>query len=343
MLGNEELPAASANATIPVSAFTVGESDQTVGLRDLLFFDLETTGLGGAGTVPFLAGCGSLTKSGFEVRQYLLPDYPDERAMLEDLALEMTPDKTLVTYNGAAFDLTLIRERFIINRTDREIETEQHIDLLHTTRRLFRRRLKDCSLVNIERELFGYYRQDDIPGYLIPSVYFDWLSQETVDGIRDVLEHNRFDILSLYFLLLRIVSVFAGDGANLSDADDVYSLSRLYGRRKRNDKVVAILGDIEDRFAVEAEPDILLYQAQALKRANRWNEALALWKRAARRRSREGFQANIELAKYYEHRGKDLPAALRHALRAERLCPDSRVQREYVLKRLRRLKRKANS
>jgi uncharacterized protein YprB with RNaseH-like and TPR domain len=338
--GDMQFESAESFRSIPMSAFTAEESDVTARLGDLLFFDIETTGLGGAGIVPFLVGCGSFSKDGFSVRQYLLPDYPDERAMLEDLCLEFTENKTLVTYNGAAFDLNIIHERFILNRVDRELAVGNHIDLLHPTRRLFRRRLRDCSLTNIERELLGFHRCDDIPGYLVPSVYFDWLTEESLDNMHDVLEHNRLDILTLYFLLRWIEGVFVQEGDNLSETDDIYSLSRIFGRRRQNDKVVTLLGTIREDLETTEAHDMLLYQAQALKRANRWDEAVTIWQRLAREENREAYFACIELAKYCEHRSADLSQAYMFARRAEQICPYRGSQRERLRHRLRRLQAK---
>ncbi|HUV31916.1 MAG TPA: ribonuclease H-like domain-containing protein [Acidobacteriota bacterium] len=335
--GSCTLEPRSYDAHVPYACFTAGLSDGVACLSDLLFFDIETTGLGGAGTVPFLVGFGSLSPGGFELRQYLLPDYSDERGMLEHLAGELTPDKTLVTYNGAAFDLNLLQDRLIINRVSREIEVQGHIDLLHATRRLFRRRLGDCTLANVERELFGFFRQGDIPGYLIPSVYFSWLSEERADDILNVLEHNRLDIFSLYFLLRHIVSVFASEGRELYDVDDVYSLSRVYGRRRQNDRVVNLLDGIQGTGGGAIEADILLYQAQALKRAGKPEAAARLWEQLCGEKSREGYRACIELAKYFEHQVRDVSRAYRHAQRAVQVCPYGETHKKDLRRRLKRL------
>jgi len=321
-------------ADVPLSCYTAGAVEGNVSLSDLLFFDLETTGLGGSGVVPFLAGFGSLTPSGFEVRQYLLPDYSDERAMLEHLKTEISADRTLVSYNGAAFDLNLLRDRFIINRVGRGIEVKNHIDLLHSTRRLYRRRLHNCSLTNVERELFGFFRHNDIPGYLIPSVYFAWLGEDRLDEMGEVLEHNRLDIIALYFLLIQIASVFATEGNDLCEVDDIYSLSRVYGRRRLNDKVISLLGSISESGP---KPEVLLFRAQALKRAGRWEGAVQLWQQLSSDDSREGYWANIELAKYFEHREKDPAQALRYACRASTICPYGKSQQRGLERRLNRL------
>jgi len=335
--GETVLEPVDLSVRVPLTSFAAEEREEQAALGDLVFFDLETTGLGGAGAVAFLAGCGSLTPEGFEVRQYLLPDYGDETAVLEYLLEELTDKRTIVSYNGAAFDLNLLRDRMIINRVAREVPSAGHIDLLHSTRRLFKRRLGDCSLTNVEREIFGFHRDDDIPGYLIPSVYFDWLGSEDLTAMESVLEHNRLDILALFFLLRKVAAVFETEGSELDHIQDIYSLSRVYGRRRRLNKVT----DMYERLDAEAlgplDEDIRWYHSMAFKRSGNWEQAISLWQNLSQSESREGFWANIELAKYYEHRAKDFSRAESFARRARQICPYGARQRTLVEKRLCRL------
>ncbi|MDX9856425.1 MAG: ribonuclease H-like domain-containing protein [candidate division Zixibacteria bacterium] len=334
--GNCKLDVPSSDLTLLNSAFLIKESDREHRLADLLFFDTETTGLGGSGAVAFLIGLGCLTASGFEIRQYVLPDYSDEAALLESVLAECADHRTLVSYNGTAFDVPLVRDRMIINRVDRGFDPPDHLDLLHPTRRLFRRRLGDCTLTNIEREIFAFYREDDIPGYLIPSVYFEWLNSESSGMLAQVLEHNRLDVLTLYFLARYIHEAYVTDGRSLGRADDIYSLSRIYGRRKQHDRVVDIYRVI-DGTAEELAADARLYHAMAMKRAGRIEDALGIWEALVGDGGREAFVAALELAKYYEHRVKDYGRALSLARRAAELAPDSANCRQELERRFRRL------
>jgi uncharacterized protein YprB with RNaseH-like and TPR domain len=333
VLGDVRLGAAEQDSDFSRSAFTVHEETGEVAVSELLFFDIETTGLGGAGTVAFLVGCGSTVPGGFEVRQYLLPDYTDETAMLEQVLLELSPDKTIVSYNGTAFDLALVRDRMIVNRVAREITTAGHIDLLHSVRRLYKRRL----------ELLGFYREEDIPGYLVPSVYFDWLAEENLEDMASVLEHNRLDIFSLYFLMGLINRVFETEGACLEKVPDIYSLSRIYGRRKRNEKVIELYRSMEQGSSEPLTEDILYFHSLAMKREGRWPEAVGIWRNLSEKTGREGYLANLELAKYFEHREKDVARALDFARKAHRFCPESPSKREQLSKRLERLSLKSKS
>jgi len=331
------------NGEVALSSFSAHEVAGETRLNDLLFFDTETTGLGGAGAVPFLIGCGSLTPAGFEIRQYLLPDYSDEAAMLEEILTEFDPGRTAVSYNGAAFDMTLLKARLIINRVAREVPCAGHIDLLHPTRRLYRRRLADCSLSNVEREIFRFFRAGDVPGYLVPSVYFDWLEAENSDQLDQVLEHNRLDILSLFFLLTHIDEVFRSDGINLYHSDDIYSLSRVFGRRHRHDKIVANYERLDSPLPAPLTPEMLWYHAMAFKRAGELNRAVELWTRLAETESREAFKALTELAKYHEHCTRDLNQACQRAGQAVELCPPEGSLRRAALHRLDRLRKKVTA
>lgn len=340
--GSRRLSDAADDKPLPRSAFSLLEDEGAIELSSTVFIDTETTGLGGAGAVAFLIGCGSLERDGFEVRQYLIPDYSDESAMLEDMSSEFGANVTVVTYNGAAFDLPIIRDRMIINRVADDIRFGRHIDLLHPTRRLFRRRLKDCRLANIEKELFEFERSDDIPGHLIPSVYFEWLSEERLELMPKVLEHNRLDIVSLFYLLKHIADIYRSKGEVLDQVDDLHSLSRIYGRRKETSLVEDIYARIDEIGRNRPAEDILLFHSMNFKRIGALDRAVPIWEYLSALDSREGYRASVELAKYFEHVQKEPRKALTYATRAEKLCPPGVSQRQQLVNRLRRLRGRIN-
>ncbi|KAA3633746.1 MAG: hypothetical protein DWP97_08445 [Calditrichaeota bacterium] len=321
--------------TVLMDVFSKEKDEMHFDPNQLLFFDIETTGVSGSGAVPFLIGCGSLFENEFVVRQYLLADYTDETAMLEDLLDELTADKVLVTYNGASFDLPFVKDRMIINRVTRNIPLAGHIDLLHSTRRIFKKRLKDCSLTNIEREIFGFHRQDDIPGYLVPSVFFEWLNSDSLELMPLVVEHNKYDIFSLYLLLYELIQVFQSEGETLSEIDDLHALSKLFYNKQENEKSKKIFKVIHQSEKIS--PEILLYQSLIYKKEKDYNKAKALWEKISELETKESFTANIELSKFYEHHQKDNHRSLKYAQKAEMYCPDSERQKTALHHRISRL------
>jgi hypothetical protein len=47
----------------------------------------------------------------------------------------------------------------------------------------------------------GLYREDDLPGYLIPQLSAGYLRYGETRGVRGIVEHNRVDLLSLVVLV----------------------------------------------------------------------------------------------------------------------------------------------
>ncbi len=322
-----------------------GESEEslTVNPEKMLFFDMETTGLGGAGVVPFLIGLGSVTNNGFQVRQYFLPDYPDEEAMLEAVRTEIKDDTILVSYNGKSFDLPILIDRLIIHRVERNLRFADHIDLLHSARRLYRRRLKDCTLKNIEREVLDFYRIDDTPGYLVPSIYFDWLNSGNTADLGGVVEHNLYDIVSLYFILFQVAAVQTEPESQISDPDDILSLVKIHERRREYKKICQTLENFDDLILGSDRYDILFLKSMSHKRDGQFESAAALWNKIAEVATKEAYICNIELAKYYEHKIKDYKKALIYTNSAREKCPSKAAEKEAITKRINRLTTKINS
>ena len=331
------------NLCIPFDAFTVTPTVETIPLENLLFFDIETTGLGGSGAVGFLVGFASFTELGFEIRQYMLVDYPDESAMLEDILKEISGTKTIVSYNGTTFDLPFMQERMILNRVAKEFKSEKHIDLLHATRRFYKRRLQNCKLTNIEENIFSFYREEDIPGYLVPSVYFEWLNSEELDMMDDVLEHNRLDILSLYFLLEEITILYNSKGKTINEVDDLHSLSKMFHRKKDYTNSLVVNEQIQQVANGVVSPDILYFQAMQFKKMSQLNQAVPIWNVVSKIDCTESVHCHVELAKYFEHRLKDYQQALEHSYQAHQSDQITNRLQDQLAKRISRLERKNQS
>jgi uncharacterized protein len=191
--------------------FSIRLKNVSLSLAGMGFFDLETTGLsGGTGTVAFLATLGRFSspdRSGAMARfcttQYFMDDYPGEPAMIQQLARDISESQSIVTYNGASFDLPLFRTRCIMNGL-RPPGFPCHLDLLTVARRLWRVVLPDCSLGTIEREILSIDRGPDLPGSAIPERWFSYLrgGEEAQEALGLVFSHNDHDVRTLARLLL---------------------------------------------------------------------------------------------------------------------------------------------
>jgi hypothetical protein len=189
--------------------FGAGQSGPTAlaapSFSDLVFFDIETTGLsGGAGTLVFLAGVARILETEILLTQYFMENLSSERLFLSILKEELGSGRALVSYNGRCFDSTIIKNRLILNGFRPPEHEPLHFDLLYPSRRIWKGRLPDFSLQTVERGVLKVERDGDVPGYRIPEIYFQYLRDD--GNARELLEvfvHNRLDSLSLLALLVR--------------------------------------------------------------------------------------------------------------------------------------------
>ncbi|MCL2231778.1 MAG: ribonuclease H-like domain-containing protein [Treponema sp.] len=180
---------------------------------ELLFFDLETTGLsGGAGTVAFLAAFGRFSAPGrlpsqIEITQYLLLDYPGEADFVENAIKEFAAAAPpfVVSYNGKSFDSQILKTRCLMSGI--MPPPYFHADLLHSARRLWRRQLPDCSQATIETSVLGLDRSGDVPGALAPDIWFSFLRSGSGRELLSVCDHNARDISGLASLLLALAEI----------------------------------------------------------------------------------------------------------------------------------------
>ena len=312
-----------------------------VDLRRVCFLDTETTGLsGGTGTIPFVVGLGFFAEESFRVYQYFLRDPGDEPAMIETLAEHLPAFEALASFNGRAFDVPILENRFILARTPPPTAGAPHLDLLHPARRLWQYHLSSCALGTLEREVLGVLReQDDVPGGVIPYLYRDYLRTGDAREMKRVLYHNTVDVLSLVTLATRLCRTFADPWAEaeekrhernernegLSDAE-FYGLGRWYaaeGRPVEAERAYRAalrpcdevpMDAVEERnqvlrkkpgfdLAPNLRAKVLHDLGYLLKRADRRAEAFAYWQQLALEAAPDTANhvlAHVELAKYFE-------------------------------------------
>jgi len=277
------------------------------------FLDTEATGLsGGAGTYAFLVGVGGWHASGFCVEQFFMRDFHEETALLLALQERLTEVRLLVTFNGKSFDLPLLDSRYVISRLDRPLAQVTHLDLLHPARRLWKLRLGDCSLINLEKRLLGLWRENDVPGNLIPHLYFNYTRTGVGTGLRAILEHNRQDIQSLADLTLLVGRILLDDDAKedlepeelLSAAKYLQALGQPSLSLEFNQ--TALQRTLPQGLRIEA----MQRSARLFKTQKIYSQAVALWEGMISDSQEFQDEACENLAIYFEHRARDLAKAL---------------------------------
>ena len=169
--------------------------------EEVLFLDLETTGLGM--TPVFLVGTMECTAEGFAFKQYLARDYSEEVSIVSAISERLKTTRMLITFNGKTFDVPFLKNRAIATRIDIS-PVKTHLDLLHEARRIYRGKLPNCKLQTLEQYICGRTREDDIPGAEIPKAYHDFVRTGNANKMGLILLHNLYDLLTMADLMQRM-------------------------------------------------------------------------------------------------------------------------------------------
>ncbi|MBU1291473.1 MAG: ribonuclease H-like domain-containing protein [bacterium] len=339
--GEVELFQIFQSSTKTISSLARDDRLKEIDINKTVFLDTETTGLaGGAGTYIFLVGVGYFERDQFCIRQYFMRDYNEERALLSALNDLLANFKAVVTYNGKTFDLPLMESRYIMSGMKMSLKDPYHFDLLYPARRLWKRRLESCSLSTVEREILKVSRDDDVPGYLIPEIYFRYLRTKDARAIKQVFEHNLQDILSLVALVSRMCFLVEDPLNNTEYGMDIFSIGKMFDEEKRYEQSTHYYTEaLKHNLAEEEALEILRLASFAYKRQGKWEEAEEIWKEIIKRSREFIYFPYEELAKYYEHYLKDYQKAetiVEEALNIE----ENIFLREKLQYRLNRIKKK---
>ena len=171
-------------------------------LDDVLFFDLETTGL--TQTPLFLIGAMTWEEGSLVIRQFLARDYGEEAAVIQ-LFLELAAEKRLfITFNGVSFDLPFLHHRAETHEIPAVLHAH-HFDLLHESRRVWRTQCPNCQLQTLEQHICGHpARIGDIESELIPAAYQAFVRNGNAGQLGQIMHHNKLDLVSMAELLTRL-------------------------------------------------------------------------------------------------------------------------------------------
>ncbi len=288
------------------------------------FLDTETTGLaGGSGTYAFLIGVGRITAEGFRVRQFFMREYAEERSTLAALHQHLEQFDVLITYNGKSYDQPLLETRYRMTRHKPPFGRLGHLDLLHGARRIWKLRLENCRLVQLEQQILGVHREGDLPGELIPYVYFEYLRSREAQKLIPIFHHNAMDILTLACLTAIVPVAFRSTDCEslakigVKHGPDLLGIARWLLAAQEHEQALVLLRravetGLSDRLLFRTLWDVALLE----KKLKRPYAALQVFTELAECRNEYRVSALEELAKFYEHEERNYGMALDFTVQA---------------------------
>jgi hypothetical protein len=256
-----------------------------------------------------MVGLGRFEQAGFRLAQYFMRDPIQEPAMLVEIESFLEDCEVIVTFNGKSFDVPLLNDRYITNANKPPLASTPHLDILHLARRLWRDRLSSRTLGYLEEHILGENRaEQDVPGWMIPQMYFDYLQTGDARPLKGIFYHNAMDILALAALTNLTAGMLAKPlEGSIEHASDLAAVGRLYQDLGYLDKAAQIL---DRSLSLELSSELLSKTRQRLsylhRRRGELNAALSLWMQAAVDRE---IYAHEEIAKFYEHKERDFTEA----------------------------------
>jgi len=311
----------SALERLPATLAALALSPELAGLdlSRMLFLDTETTGLsGGTGTVAFLVGLAQFDDGVLKLTQLLVPNLGGELPMLLELAERLAAASCILTYNGKSFDWPLLRTRYVLHRLPAPA-LPPHVDLLHATRRIWKPRLGSLRLAEIERQIMGFSRVDDLAGSEIPGRYFAFLRDGASERLVPVLEHNQNDLIALPAMLGTLGERFE----RIECAEqplDALAFGRLSLRVRDGTRAQAFARlAIEISEGSELSRQAWSFSGEVERRVGDVTSAVAHFEQALALSSLPGEVAalRVVLSKLYEHALRDWLSAYRHARHTE--------------------------
>ena len=176
--------------------------------EDIVFFDIETTGLSAINSVLYLIGVVYYEDDSWKFEQWFADECDDEVNLIKKFFELLDTRKYLVHYNGNGFDIPYIKKKIEQYSLDYSFDNIESIDLYNTARKYKGLlKLQNCKLVTIEKYI-GIIREEKYSGKELIDTYKEFIkvcSLEKLKGSferssvlkKDLLLHNEEDIINL--------------------------------------------------------------------------------------------------------------------------------------------------
>lgn len=226
-------------------------------LNDAVFFDIECTGFNKDIDKIFSISIGKFDDESFNAAVFF--NAYDEEKLLKQV-FYLFDKENICTFNGMALDIPFLNSR-LKKYNIGKLKYTKHYD--------FYRMLcpyvnilgsKGKSLKNFE-SLIGISRKDNIDGKECRDKYFEFIKDNEIDHLNEIVQHNLEDVLNLP-KLFKIVNYISENNLKRDDSilnSQLQYVKRLLNNRKINGNI------IESSVVSQKDARKLIYE---LKRKN---------------------------------------------------------------------------
>ncbi len=169
--------------------------------EDILFLDIETTGLSPKNSTIYLIGCAYYKNGTWNLKQFFADRRGDEEDIVRAFILFAKDYKVLMHFNGNRFDIPFIQfkcDRFHIENVLDKLESIDIYKRIAPYKNLLG--IPDCKQKTVELFL-GIDRKDIYSGGELIKVYKDFLIDPDEEKYEVLLLHNADDVRGMFSLL----------------------------------------------------------------------------------------------------------------------------------------------
>lgn len=181
--------------------------------KDVLFFDIETTGFTYKTASVYMIGTASFQNGKWMLKQYLIEFPSNEETMLRRFNEEITQYTYLVHFNGNQFDIPFLKGKYEQYGMEHCLDEKQGIDLYQRIapfKSLLQ--LSSCKQKDLEAYL-GVTRMDMYSGGELINIFKEYIENRDAVLAGKLLLHNAEDVKGMLEILplLSISHLFSDD------------------------------------------------------------------------------------------------------------------------------------
>ncbi len=169
--------------------------------EDVLFFDIETTGLSPKNSDLYLIGAGYFTDGSWQIDQFFANDSSEAKDVLIAFAGLTRKFLKVVSFNGDKFDIPFLQAKYADHEMLDPFNRLSSVDLYKCVKPYkLQLGIPDCKQKTVELFL-GIDRDDRYDGGKLISLYKDYTVSKSETLLKPLLLHNFEDVKGMMRLL----------------------------------------------------------------------------------------------------------------------------------------------
>ena len=169
--------------------------------KDILFIDIETTGLSLRSSDLYLIGASYYKDGSWQICQFFAEDINQEKEILEAFSEFSKGFSKVLHYNGDRFDIPYIKSKLEKHGLPNIFEDMDSIDIYKKIGPYKRQLgLMDCKQKTVELYL-GINREDKYDGGKLIPIYKNYEQSKNKEALKLLLLHNFEDVKGMFGIL----------------------------------------------------------------------------------------------------------------------------------------------